>query len=163
MNPQKNQREVGRTNEALRLGYVFLWLFARRLEIGNPEVIGLDEYHDLNLLRVNWESEVDRTKNYGKLMVAVCEELNVFVNGVGWPDTPRGSMLGLHIKDSRYLDDLAQTLGNLEGVVGFILAGNENCSIPLLKELSTYNYSNIWTNSTTSSRALKTLKEAGYE
>jgi len=74
LNPQKNQTLVGRTNEALRLGYVLLWLFARRLEISNPEEIDLDEYQDLILLQMNWESEERRTRNYAKLMVAVCHE-----------------------------------------------------------------------------------------
>ena len=53
-NPQKNQTQVGRTDEALRLGYVLLWLFARRLEISNPDEINLDEYQDLMLLQKNW-------------------------------------------------------------------------------------------------------------
>ena len=54
LNPQKNQIQVGRTNEALRLGYVLLWLFAHRLEISNPEEIDSDEYQDLLLLQINW-------------------------------------------------------------------------------------------------------------
>jgi hypothetical protein len=159
LNPQKNQTGVGRTNEALRLAYVLLWLFARRLESSNPEEISLDEYQDLNLLKMSWESEEHRTKNYEKLMIAVCDELNIFVNGVDYPQSSSDSMLGLHIKDSRYLDAIAQTLGGLEGVVGFILAGNENCSIALLEELSAYDYYTTLPNSSTSSRALETLKK----
>ena len=61
LNPQGNQIEVGRTNEALRLGYVLLWLFARRLEISNSTIIDLDEYQNLNLLRINWDTEENRT------------------------------------------------------------------------------------------------------
>jgi hypothetical protein len=159
LNPQKNQTQVGRTDEALRLGYVLLWLFARRLEISNPDEINLDEYQDLLLLQKNWESEERRTKNYAKLMVAVCDELNIFVNGVDFPQPSRGSFLGLEIKDSKYLDAVAKALGDLDGIVGFILAGNQNCSIALLKELSLHNYADTSTNSTTKSRALETLNK----
>ena len=161
LNPQKNQTQVGRTNEALRLGYVLLWLFAHRLEISNPDEINLDEYQDLMLLQKNWESEESRTKNYAKLMVAVCDELNLFVNGVDFPQSSTGSFLGLEIKDSKYLDAVAKALGDVDGIVGFILAGNQNCSIALLKELSLHNYANTWTNSTTKSRALETLHKRG--
>jgi hypothetical protein len=136
LNPQKNQVQVGRTNEALRLGYVLLWLFAHRLEISNPEELNSDEYQDLILLQMNWESEERSTRNYAKLMVAVCDELNMFVNGVDFPHTSMASILSLEIKDSRYLDAIAKTLGDLDGIVGFILAGNKNCSVALLKELT---------------------------
>jgi len=44
--------------------------------------------------------------------------------------------------------------------VGFILAGNQNCSVELLQELSSQGYSNIVTNSTTGTRARKTLEQA---
>lgn len=159
LNPQKNQVQVGRTNEALRLGYVLLWLFAHRLEIANPDEIHLDEYQDLNLLQMNWESEEHRTRNYAKLMVAVCDELNIFVNGIDFPQTSMGSILGLEIKDSRYLDAIAKTLGDLDGIVGFILAGNQNCSVALLQELALHNYADTSTNTTTRSRAIETLKE----
>ena len=159
LNPQGNQTGVGRTNEALRLGYVLLWLFARRLEISNPTIINSDEYQNLNLLRINWDTEEHRTTSYPKLMVAVCDELNIFVNGVSFPHSSRDSMLGLEIKDSKYLDAIAKTLGDLDGVVGFILAGNQNCSVTLLQELTSKSYPNISTNSTTGTRARKTLEQ----
>ena len=92
-------------------------------------------------------------------MVAVCDELNIFVNGVSYPYSSQDSALGLEIKDPKYLDAIAKTLGDLDGVVGFILAGNQNCSIALLKELSLHNYANTLTNSTTKSRALETLNK----
>jgi hypothetical protein len=92
-------------------------------------------------------------------MVAVCEELNIFINGVSFPRSSQDSVLGLEIKDSKYLDAIARSLGDLDGIVGFILAGNQNCSISLLEELSLHSYSNISTNSTTKSRALKIFKE----
>jgi hypothetical protein len=159
LNPRGNQTEVGRTNEALRLGYVLLWLFARRLEISNSSMIDSDEYQNLNLLQINWDTEENRSKSYSKLMVAVCDELNIFVNGVSFPRSSQDSVLGLEIKDSKYLDAIARSLGDLDGIVGFILAGNQNCSISLLEELSLHSYSSISTNSTTKSRALKAFKE----
>ncbi len=158
-NPQGNQIEVGRTNEALRLGYVLLWLFARRLEISNSNAIDSDEYQNLNLLQINWDTHENRARSYSKLMVAVCDELNIFVNGVSYPYSSQDSALGLEIKDPKYLDAIAKTLGDLDGVVGFILAGNQNCSVELLQELSSQSYSNIFTNSTTGTRARKTLED----
>ena len=160
LNPQGNQTEVGRTNEALRLGYVLLWLFARRLEISNSSTIDSDEYQNLNLLKINWDNDENRSKSYSKLMVAVCDELNIFVNGVSFPYRSQDSALGLEIKDSKYLDAIAKILGDLDGVVGFILAGNQNCSVELLQELSSQSYSNTATNSNTGTRARKTLEQA---
>ncbi len=66
LNPQGNQTEVGRTNEALRLGYVLLWLFARRLEISNSSAIDSDEYQNLNLLQINWDTDENRSKSYSR-------------------------------------------------------------------------------------------------
>ncbi len=149
LNPEGNQVAVGRTNEALRLGYVLLWLFSRRLELSNPAEIDESEYQDLLLLQKFWESEDLRTKDYGKLMNAISKELNIFINGVDFPHTSEASVLDLHVKDAEYLDQIANTLGNLDGVVGFILSGNENCSQKLLSSLEKSNYSiNVGSDST---------------
>jgi hypothetical protein len=45
-NPQGNMSQVGRTNEALRLGYLLLWNFANRLGYGNAEELQQDFYND---------------------------------------------------------------------------------------------------------------------
>ena len=46
-NPRGNERNVGRTNEALRLGYLLLWNFADRLAYGNSKELDQDFYKNL--------------------------------------------------------------------------------------------------------------------
>jgi len=55
-----------------------------------------------------------------------------------WEIWRGGSFLG--IKDSSVLDGLANTFGDLDGVAGFVLAGNPYCSTQLLTELLSSNY-----------------------
>jgi hypothetical protein len=58
-----------------------------------------------------------------------------FNMGENWRE---GRFLG--IKESSVLDDLAGAFGDLDGVAGFVLAGNPYCSTQLLTELLSSNY-----------------------
>ena len=134
-NPQGNWAQVGRTNEALRLGYLLLWNFANRLGYGDSTNLGEDFYNDLIVFKVDWaDKESDKTLNYEKLMVELRNELNYFINGAPYPEKAHFRNLG--IEDSNFLDAVADTFGGLDGIVGFILAGNSNCSVKLLNELA---------------------------
>ena len=66
-------------------------------------------------------------------------ELNYFINGAPYPEKSHFRNLG--IEDSNFLNAVADTFGGLDGIVGFILAGNSNCSIELLNELADGKYS----------------------
>ena len=139
-NPQGNMAQIGRTNEALRLGYLLLWNFANRLGYGDSKNLGEDFYNDLIVFKVDWaDKESDKTLNYEKLMVELRNELNYFINGAPYPEKSHFRNLG--IEDSDFLDAVADTFGGLDGIVGFILAGNSNCSIELLNELADGKYS----------------------
>ena len=90
-------------------------------------------------------------------MIEVCDELNFFINGDEFPYKSSDNYAELHITDSKFLDDLG-SIFDLSGIVGFILAGNESCSINLLNELKKYDYSYTLDFSSTRSRANDLLK-----
>ena len=139
-NPQGNMTQVGRTNEALRLGYLLLWNFANRLGDGNSEELQEDFYRDLFIFKVDLaDKESDKTLNYERLMIEVRNELNYFINGAPYPE--KSNFRNLGIEDSNFLDAVADTFGGLDGIVGFILAGNSSCSKELLQDLSDGKYS----------------------
>ena len=139
-NPQGNMSQVGRTNEALRLGYLLLWNFANRLGYGNAEELQQDFYNDLIVFKVDWaDKDSDKTLNYEKLMVEVRNELNYFINGSPYPE--KSNFRNLGIEDPNFLDAVADTFGGFDGIVGFILAGNSYCSRELLNDLAEGRYS----------------------
>ena len=139
-NPRRNERNVGRTNEALRLGYLLLWNFANRLGYGDPKELGDDFYNDLIVFKVDWsDNGLDKSLNHEKLMVELRHELNYFINGAPYPEKAHFRNLG--IEDSNFLDAVADTFGGLDGIVGFILAGNSSCSKKLLQDLADGKYS----------------------
>jgi hypothetical protein len=157
-NPEGNWFDRNRTNESLRLGYLLLWNFAQRLDVGNPEKLDEKFLEDLMIFKVNLtDSGIEDSQNYEKLMVSVHQELNYFVNGTNYPGISDSSALSVEIKDAKYLDQLALTLGGLDGVVGFILSGNQNCSIQLLSELHKSSYSINLGSDSTKSRVEKQL------
>jgi hypothetical protein len=139
-NPRRNERNVGRTNEALRLGYLLLWNFANRLGYGDSKKLGDDFYNDLIVFEVDWsDNGLDKSLHHEKLMVELRHELNYFINGAPYPEKAHFRNLG--IEDSNFLDAVADTFGGLDGIVGFILAGNSNCSKELLQDLADGKYS----------------------
>jgi hypothetical protein len=139
-NPRGNERNVGRTNEALRLGYLLLWNFANRLAYGDPKELDQDFYKNLIVFKVDWsDNGLDKSLSHEKLMLEVRHELNYYINGAPYPEKAHFRNLG--IEDSNFLDAVADTFGGLDGIVGFILAGNSNCSIELLNELADGKYS----------------------
>lgn len=154
-----------KSNEALRFGYVLLFLYAHRLiNEGTSDKFMFntgDKKAALELLGANWRKNSDKDKNlsYPQLMHEVRTELNFFINGDRFPQTSSNNSHELHITDSEFLDNLAGVLKDLDGVTGFILAGNESCSDDLLNELKEYNYSYQLTEfPSTKIRALNTLK-----
>jgi hypothetical protein len=139
-NPRRNERNVGRTNEALRLGYLLLWNFANRLGYGDSKKLGDDFYNDLIVFKVDWsDNGLDKSLNHEKLMVELRNELNYFINGAPYPE--KANFRNLGIEDSNFLDAVADTFGGLDGIVGFILAGNSSCSKELLQDLADGKYS----------------------
>lgn len=158
-NPEGNWLVRNRSNESLRLSYLFLWNFAQRLASGNPEELDDSFFHDLLVFKVDLSDNNSQVmQNYEKLMISVRQELNLFINGVSYPDTAGGSPLSLGIQDSLYLDQLATTLGGLDGIVGFCLAGNYNCSAQLLQDLQMGQYS-IYGDSDSTKKRVKNLLE----
>jgi hypothetical protein len=83
---------------------------------------------------------------YAHLMHQVRWELNFFINGCNFPGNGECTQNDSHIKDPVILDWLADSLGDLDGIVGFILAGNPNCSKKLLEDLSESDYSHMGTS-----------------
>jgi hypothetical protein len=139
-NPRRNERNVGRTNEALRLGYLLLWNFANRLGYGDSKKLGDDFYNDLIVFKVDWsDNGLDKSLNHEKLMVELRHELSYFINGAPYPEKAHFRNLG--IEDSDFLDAIADTFGGLDGILGFILAGNSSCSKELLQDLADGKYS----------------------
>jgi hypothetical protein len=157
-NPEGNWFFHNRSNESLRLAYLLLLNFSQRLSIGNPHKLDERFFEDLMIFQVNLsDSGQEASQNYEKLMQSVRQELNYFINGASYPETSDGSALSLEINDSEYLDRLALTLGGLDGVVGFILAGNHNCSNQLLLDLESSSFSIELGTASTKSRAGKQL------
>jgi len=157
-NPRGTWRDVGRSSEALRLGYLLLWNFANRLKYGNAEVLDEDFFRDLFSFNSNWaDTESEKSLNYEKLMVELCDELNFFINGAPFPEK-HNSFLDLSIQDPRYLDFIAHILGGLDGIVGFILAGNSNCSRELLMDLAQSDYVSLVDSDSTRKRAQEFLE-----
>jgi len=158
-NPEGNWLVRDRSNESLRLAYLLLWNFAQRLASGNPEELDDSFFHDLLVFKIDLSDRDSQVmQNYEKLMISVRQELNMFINGVSYPDTAGGSPLSLGIQDSLYLDQLATTLGGLDGIIGFCLAGNYNCSTELLQDLQTGKYS-INGDSDSTKKRVKNLLE----
>jgi hypothetical protein len=89
---------------------------------------------------VDWsDNGLDKSLNHEKLMVELRHELNYFINGAPYPEKAHFRNLG--IEDSNFLDAVADTFGGLDGIVGFILAGNSSCSKKLLQDLADGKYS----------------------
>ena len=156
-NPRGNERNVGRTNEALRLGYLLLWNFADRLAHGNSKELDQDFYKNLIVFKVDWsDNGLDKSLSHEKLMLEVRNELNYFINGAPYPEKAHFRNLG--IEDSNFLDAVADTFGGLDGIVGFILAGNDTCSAELLAQLIDGKYSIPGTTDSTRQRAQELLE-----
>lgn len=162
-NPRGNQSGVGRTNESIRMAYLLLWNFALRVLNGNPESLSTDAnifndpFQDLLSFKSVWADNIKKQEsNYRKLMIDLTDELNIFINGVKFPGVSIDSD-NLHLKDPDYLDAVANSLGDLDGIVGFILSGNYCCSTQLLKELAEFNYESYSDKDSTSDRAKKVL------
>lgn len=163
-NPRGNQSGVGRTNESIRMAYLLLWNFALRVLNGNPESLSTganifnDPFQDLLFSFKNiWADNIKKQEpNYRKLMIDLTDELNIFINGVKFPGVSIDSN-NLHLKDPDYLDAVANSLGDLDGIVGFILSGNDCCSTELLKDLTEFNYESYLDKDSTSDRAKKVL------
>ena len=104
-NPDGNWFLNNRSNESLRLAYLFLWNYSQRLYIGNPEVLDKTFFEDLLVFKVDLsDSGRDGSQNYEQLMISVQQELNYFVNGASYPGNNHSGALSLGIKDSEYLD-----------------------------------------------------------
>jgi hypothetical protein len=154
-NPSGNQTQVGRSNEALRLAYILLFNFAYRVGGGNPEKLDEDYFAELPTFMVPRNAKDESPEpSYRGLMLEVQDELNFFINGTRF-DEPSNS---LAILDAEYLDALADALGDLDGVVGYILAGNFNVSDELLRELCESEFSLVSRANSTKKRALAILE-----
>ena len=152
-NPEGNWTQVGRSNEALRLAYTLLFNFSKRIEDGNPEKLDASYFDDLTVFTVPRHSSIEKPEtNYSSLMLDVRKELNFFINGSEF-----GENSSLAIRDSDYLDALADILGDFDGITGFILAGNPNASEKLLKELLQSNFYLTMPPSSTKKRAQANL------
>jgi hypothetical protein len=153
-NPTGNFTQTGRSNEALRLAYVLLWNFSKRVSDGNPEKLDHTYFDDIITFKVPRHSKIeDPEPDYEKLMVDVQKEFNFFVNGSEY-----GENEILAIRDAKYLDALAQIFGDLDGIVGFILAGNKNCSVDLLENLTESDYFLLSRGTSTKERAMSALE-----
>jgi hypothetical protein len=155
-NPRGNERNVGRTNEALRLGYLLLWNFADRLAYGNSKELDQDFYKNLIVFKVDWsDNGLDKSLSHEKLMLEVRHELNYYINGAPYPE--KSHFRNLAIQDPNFLDAIADTFGGFDGIVGFILAGNDMCSSELLAQLIDGKYSIPGTMDSTRQRAQELL------
>jgi len=153
-NPSGNQSQVGRSNEALRLAYILLYNFAHRVGGGNPEKLGEEYFADLYTFMVPRNARNESPDpSYRGLMLEVQSELNFFINGSRFDEKSNN----LAIRDSEYLDALADTLGDLDGIVGYILAGNVDASDKLLAELSKSEFYLVSRADSTRKRALASL------
>jgi hypothetical protein len=149
-NPSGNWTQVGRSNEALRLAYVLLWNFALRISEGNPEKLDQTYFEDLLTFQVpRFARNETPEASYPGLMLEVENELNIFINGSQFDEVSDD----LCIRDTEYLDALADTLGDWDGIVGYIIAGNPNASIELLTELSKSNFNLVSRGNSTKKRA----------
>ena len=154
-NPSGNQTGVGRSNEALRLAYILLFNFAHRVSLGNPEKLDKDYFADLYTFQVPRNAKNESSDlSYHGLMLEVQSELNFFINGSQFDEKSNN----LCIQDSEYLDSLADILGDLDGVVGYILAGNVNASDELLAELCESKFYLVSRIDSTRERAIATLE-----
>ena len=163
MNFLAGKIDFDKSEESMRFRYVLLYLYAFRLKNRSfIQRVNFDTDHAayaLELLRSNYAKNSDKktNANYEKTMIEVCDELNFFINGDEFPYKSSDNYAELHITDSKFLDDLG-SIFDLSGIVGFILAGNESCSINLLNELKKYDYSYTLDFSSTRSRANDLLK-----
>jgi hypothetical protein len=163
-NPSGNQTQVGRSNEALRLAYLLLWNFAYRVADGNPEKLEAKFYSDLVIFMT---SKVARDETpeptYHGLMLEVQNELNYFINGAHFDETHTLGRYELGIRDTEYLDEIAEVFQDLDGIVGYILAGNFYTSEKLLTQLCESEFHLVSRLSSTRERALETLKNQKLE
>lgn len=157
-----------KSDEALRFRYVLLFLYAHRLNSDETSdgfnFNTVDKSAALHLIHANWQKKGDKKNNYSysQLMHEVYIELNFFINGHRFPYSSSNNSQNFQITDAEFLDNIALVLGDLDGITGFILAGNESCSNNLLNELKEYNYSYMLAEfSSTKIRALNTLKKRG--
>lgn len=153
-----------KSEEALRLRYVLLFLYANRL-ISHKDSDGVnfdtaDREAALTLLGSSWRKSSDKIKDssYPQLMHEVRDELNFFINGDKFPRKSSDNNFQRHISNPKFLDYIALVLGDLDGITGFILAGNESCSDDLLNELQEFDYQYKLTFSSTKIRAQDTLQ-----
>jgi hypothetical protein len=156
-NPEGNWTMTGRSNEVLRLAYVLLYNFAKRIEEGNPEKLDQSYFDDLLTFSVpRYSKNKEPESNYSSLMMGVRRELNFFINGSEF-----GENSALAIRDPDYLDALADVLGDFDGYVGFILSGNPNASEKLLKDLCQSNFYLTLPPTSTRKRAQASLEMRG--
>ena len=154
-NPLGNQTQIGRSNEALRLAYILLWNFAQRVSEGNPEKLDERYFDELITFLVPRSAKDESPEDsYPGLMLEVQSELNFFINGSRFAQKAGD----LAIRDSKYLDALAETIGDLDGIVGFIISGNHHASVQLLRELSESDFHLVSQGSSTRKRALASLE-----
>jgi len=154
-NPSGNQTQVGRSNEALRLAYILLWNFAERVSEGNTEKLDEFYFNDLMTFKVSRNARNEEPSlSYQTLMLDVQDELNYFINGSRFN---QGSN-NLGIRDTAYLDALADVLGDLDGIVGYILAANIHSSERLLEELCESDFHLVSTGQSTKTRALASME-----
>jgi len=163
-NPSGNQSQVGRSNEALRLAYLLLWNFAYRVANGNPEKLEESYYSDL-LIFLTSKVTRDETPepSYHGLMLEVQNELNYFINGADFDETLTLGACDLGIRDPEYLDEIAAVFQDLDGIVGYILAGNLYASEKLLTQLCESEFYLVSRSSSTKERAISTLKNQKFE
>ncbi len=152
-NPEGNWTTTGRSNEVLRLAYKLLYNFAKRIEEGNPEKLDQSYFDDLLTFSAPRYSKNEEPELYSSLMMGVRKELNFFINGSEF-----GENSSLAIRDPDYLDAFADILQDLDGYVGFTLAGNPNASEKLLRNLCQVDFSLTWPPTSTKKRAQVSLE-----